>query len=212
MRRNYWLIRFKLTDSFFTISNSARGGYKEKGSKFIAFAHPVADSEQIKVKLDEIRKEYYDASHHCYAWILGPEKEKYKVFDDGEPSHTAGDPILNQIKSKHLTNLLVVVVRYFGGTKLGASGLTQAYKKAAADVLDKATIHEVFITHNLTVDYDYPETSQIKKLIHEFDLKVIHENFSETCSMSFEIRLSQEEKFKERIKTLTLQGCKIYLA
>jgi uncharacterized YigZ family protein len=169
----------------------------------------VADSEQIKVKLEEIRKEFYDARHHCYAWILGADKSQFKAFDDGEPNHSAGDPILNQIKSKNLTNILVVVVRYFGGVKLGVSGLINAYKMAASDALEKAPDIEVPITKGFIINYDYPDTSLIKKLINEFNLKVNQEKFDETCSIAFEVSVVREEKLKSKVETLSLQGYSI---
>ena len=209
MRRDKSPFRFKLTESFFTISHLASGAYKEKGSKFIAFAHPVADSEQIRARLEEIRKEYYDARHYCYAWILGPDKSQFKAFDDGEPNHSAGDPILNQIKSKNLTNVLVVVVRYFGGVKLGVSGLTNAYKVAASEALKNATIVEHILTKRLILRYGYPETSQVKSLIKEYDLNIVQESFDEICSVTVEIRISKEERLKSKVETLSLQGFKI---
>src|SRR5689334_3258152 len=117
--------------SFLTIESVSEGIFKEKGSKFLAFAYPVSSESDIKLRLEELRKKYFDATHHCYAWMLGSDKKHFRAADDGEPNHSAGAPILGQIKSKNLTNVLVVVVRYFGGTKLGVGGLTQAYKAGA---------------------------------------------------------------------------------
>ena len=211
LRRNKGCIRFKLIESFFTISQSVSGSYKEKGSKFLAFAHPVADYEQIKAKLIGLRKEFYDARHHCYAWVLGADKSRFKVFDDGEPSHSAGDPIFNQIKSKNLTNILIIVARYFGGVKLGVSGLTNAYKLAASDALKKASIIEVVLTKSFIIKYEYKETSQIKKLVNEFKLKVIEETFGELCSVAFEVSIAKAEKLKSRVETLSLQGYPVQL-
>ena len=125
---------------FHTIKDSAEGLYKEKGSKFLAFAFPVTTEDEIKDCQEKIRKKYFDARHHCYAWILGADKSQLRANDDGEPNHSAGDPILGQIRSRDLTDVLVVVVRYFGGTKLGVSGLIQAYRAAAEDALNNTTI------------------------------------------------------------------------
>jgi uncharacterized YigZ family protein len=198
-----------LIESFFTISHSATGSYKEKGSKFLAFAHPVTDSEQIRVKLDEIKKEYHDARHHCYAWVLGGDKSQFKTSDDGEPNHSAGDPILNQIKSKNLTNTLIVVVRYFGGVKLGVSGLTNAYKLAALSALENAVVVEITLTKSFSINYDYPETSIIKKLVNEFNLKIRNEKFNEVCLLEFDVKLSLAENLVTKIDRLALQGHKI---
>lgn len=200
-----------MIESFFTISQSSTGVYKEKGSKFLAFAHPVIDSEQIKGKLIDLKREFYDANHHCYAWILGPDKSQFKVFDDGEPNHSAGDPILNQIKSKNLTNILVVVVRYFGGVKLGVSGLSAAYKLATQATLENASIIEVTITKSISIHYGYPETSIVKKLMSDFRLKPVEEKFGETCSLKCEVRLRDEEKLRVKIETLEKQGFNIRL-
>lgn len=200
-----------MIESFFTIDKPASGIYKEKGSKFLAFAHPVTDSEQIKSILTALRKEYYDGRHHCYAWILDADKSKFKAFDDGEPNHSAGDPILNQIKSKHLTNILVVVVRYFGGVKLGVSGLTTAYKTAASEALKAALIIEKHITKNITLQYGYPETSLIKNILKEFGAIITHESFTEDCTISFDVSIAKEESVRNRVETLQLQGTPITL-
>src|SRR5437879_4473463 len=129
--------------SFFTIQNPTQGIYKEKGSKFLAFAFPVNSETEIKGQLDLLKKKYFDARHHCYGYVLGADKTKFKGHDDGEPNHSASDPILGQIRSKNLTDVLVVVVRYFGGVKLGVGGLMQAYKAAAEDALNQASVIEI---------------------------------------------------------------------
>ncbi len=131
-----------MSDTFLTIAAPAQGVYKEKGSRFLAFAFPVADEAAAKAHLAALRKEYYDATHHCYAYLLGRDQKQFRANDDGEPSGTAGLPILNQMRSRQLTQVLVVVVRYYGGTNLGASGLAQAYKAAAADALDHSQVVE----------------------------------------------------------------------
>ena len=124
--------------SYHTLQDPEEGFYKEKGSKFLAFAYPVTTEKEIKERIDGLKAKYFDARHHCYAWMLGANKNHFRAFDDGEPNHSAGDPILGQIRSKGVTNVLVVVVRYFGGVKLGMGGLISAYKNAAQDVLGKA--------------------------------------------------------------------------
>ena len=130
------------TDTYKTITADARGLYKDRGSRFIAIAMPVTSQEEIRMKLEALRKEYHDARHHCYAWVLAPDRLTWRVNDDGEPSGTAGRPILGQINSRELTNILVVVIRYFGGTLLGVSGLINAYRSAASDALANANIAE----------------------------------------------------------------------
>ena len=200
-----------MIESFFTIDKPGSGLYKEKGSKFLAFAHPVTDSEQIKSKIEEIKKEYHDARHYCYAWVLGADKGRFKASDDGEPSHSAGDPILNQIKSKKLTNILVVVVRYFGGVKLGVSRLTIAYKTAALEALNNTLVVEKHITKSITLQYAYPETSIVKNLINEFRARITSETFNELCTISFEVGVSKEELFRSKIQNLKLQGVNISL-
>lgn len=143
------------TDTYLTISDDSEGFYKEKGSKFLSFAFPVHHEEDIKEKLDILRKKYYDARHHCYAYVLGKDKEIFRANDDGEPNHSAGDPILGQIKSNQLTNILIVVVRYFGGVKLGVGGLISAYRTAAAEAISNNVIVEAIVkkrsNSNLTI-------------------------------------------------------------
>ncbi|HEY9049147.1 MAG TPA: YigZ family protein, partial [Ohtaekwangia sp.] len=156
--------------SYRTIQQPAEGMYKEKGSKFLAFAYPVDSEAAIRERLDALRKEYFDARHHCYAWMLGPERKHFRANDDGEPNHSAGDPILGQIRSKELTNILIVVVRYFGGTKLGVGGLISAYKIASEDALSHAIVVEREVTEMITIRYEYASTPEVMKLVKDFDL------------------------------------------
>jgi uncharacterized YigZ family protein len=202
---------FQMTESFFSIAAPATATYKEKGSKFIAFAHPVTDTEQIKTLLDGLKKEYFDASHHCYAWVLGPEKKQFRAFDDGEPNHSAGDPILGQIRSKNLTNVLVVVVRYFGGTKLGVSGLISAYKEAAALALGQASITEKFITDRFTLAFGYTDTSLVMALLKEFDGELVSQTFTDTCKIVFDLRVKQVKSFQAKVAVLIATGYVIEL-
>ena len=157
-------------DTYRTITAPAEGLYKEKGSKFLAFAHPVATVEEVKVVLDELRKTYFDARHHCYAYILGPRKDAYRVNDDGEPSGTGGRPIHGQLLSADLTNTLVVVVRYFGGVLLGASGLANAYKTAARDAIAHATIVERTIDIRYRLAFEYALMNDVMRVLKDFGL------------------------------------------
>jgi uncharacterized YigZ family protein len=159
------------------------GMYREKGSKFLSFAYPAASEEEIKNILDSLRKKYFDARHHCYAWVLGTDASRFRANDDGEPNHTAGDPILGQIRSHGLTNTLVVVVRYFGGIKLGVGGLIQAYRLAAADALSKANVLIKAVTHEVTITYGFALTPDIMRLVKEFELEVLDQSFQEKGEM-----------------------------
>src|SRR5688572_23412377 len=151
--------------SYRTILASTAGEYKEKGSKFLAFACPLTSEEEVKGKILELKKKYFDARHHCYAYVLSADKSRFRAFDDGEPNHSAGDPILGQIRSKNLTNVLVVVVRYFGGVKLGVGGLISAYKAAAENALNNSTVIEKDVLKKYFISYAYTSTPDVMKLI-----------------------------------------------
>jgi uncharacterized YigZ family protein len=166
----------------------------------------VTDFEQIKQHLEALRKEYFDASHHCYAWVLGPEKKQFRAFDDGEPNHTAGDPILGQIRSKNLTNILLVVVRYFGGTKLGVSGLIAAYKTAAAAALEQSAILQIHITKSFTLEYDYSQTTVVMSLIHGSGATVIKQSFLDKNQCIIEVPLAKVVIFQNKLDTLRAMG------
>ncbi len=195
--------------SFQTINAPAEGIHKELGSKFIAFAYPVRTEEQIKNNVEGLKKRYFDASHHCYAWILGKEKNRYRAFDDGEPNHSAGDPILGQIKSRNLTNVLVVVVRYFGGTKLGVGGLIQAYKTAAENVLNNALIIESEVTQSVIFNYPYDSTAEVMRLVKEYELTVEHQEFLEDCTLKAVVKQKYVESIKSRATLLMATGHRI---
>lgn len=197
--------------SYLTVQNLTSGLYKEKGSKFISYVYPIESEEEVKSRLEALRKKHYDARHHCYAWILGADKQKFRASDDGEPNHSAGDPILGQIRSKNLTNVLVVVVRYFGGTKLGISGLIVAYRMAAQDALEKCMIVEKDVTQSLILTYDYPYTPEVMKLVKDFDLVILSQEFQENCSLKAEVKLSLKEKIIERIDLLNATGSSIQI-
>ena len=200
-----------MQDHFFTILEQSEGFYKEKGSKFLAFAFAVSSEEEIKEKLAGLRKEYYDARHHCYAYIHGNEGQHVRANDDGEPNHSAGDPILGQIRSKDLTNTLVVVVRYFGGTKLGVSGLINAYKTAASEALDNNKIIECQITESFKLTFPFKETNEIMKLVKKLNLNLKSKSFENECQFIIDININQVKLFQVRIQLLIDLGHSIKL-
>jgi uncharacterized YigZ family protein len=187
-------------DTFLSISENTvfEGSYKEKGSRFLAFAYYVENEDEIKKHLETLRKEYYDARHFCYAYILGKEKTQFRANDDGEPNGTAGLPILNQIKSKNLTNILVVVVRYFGGTKLGASGLVSAYKIATQEALNHATIIEKIVQQHISIQFEYLQMNEVMKVIKDFNLELKSQNFDNQCVIELFVREGLVEIVKEK--------------
>lgn len=182
------------TDVFKTISRISEGLYKEKGSKFISMAYPVQTEAEIKSILESVHKKYYDARHHCYAYIIGENQENFRANDAGEPNHSAGDPILGQIRSFELTNALVVVVRYFGGTKLGVGGLISAYKTAAADALQQNEIIQVVSKVTFSIQYGYDLTNEVMRLIKEYDLEIADQQFEMDCSMELKVRKNQKDE------------------
>lgn len=194
--------------SFLTIQNPTQGIYKEKGSKFLAFAFPVKSENEIKEQLDSLRKKYFDARHHCYAYVIGSEKAKFKAHDDGEPSHSASDPILGQIRSKNLTDVLLVVVRYFGGVKLGVGGLMQAYKAAAEDALNQASIIEIEVMKEVELKFEYSRMPEAMRLVKDFELKILEQSFEESCQIKALLKLRLEDalqKQKEYLKSLGIE-------
>ena len=200
-----------MIDSYLTLSSSSESLYKEKGSKFIGIALPVGSEDEVKEKLDGIRKQYYDARHHCYAYILGQKAEQLRANDDGEPNHSAGDPILGQIKSKTLTNTLVVVVRYFGGTKLGVSGLIHAYKTAAQEALEANKIKSVDITDHLEFKFAYPQMNDVMKLVKDFDLKIIEQRFEMDCELRAASVVSKTPLLRQKVQLMNDMGTSIDL-
>lgn len=192
--------------SYRTIQAPTEGLYKEKGSKFIAFAYPTETEADVKDHLERLKKEYFDARHHCFAYVLGADRKKFRAFDDGEPNHSAGDPILGQIRSKDVTNVLVIVVRYFGGTKLGVGGLISAYKAAAEDALNKAAVIEKEVSKNIVITYDYASTPEVMRLVKEFDLNILEQRFDDRCTLAGEYRLRHETPLHEKIELLKATG------
>jgi uncharacterized YigZ family protein len=195
--------------SYRTIAKPAEGSYKEKGSRFLAFAYPVSAESDIKAHISQLEKKYFDARHHCFAWMLGVDKQSFRAFDDGEPNHSGGDPILGQIRSKDLTNVLVVVVRYFGGVKLGVGGLITAYRTAAEDALNRADIIEKEVTERIRVAYDYAATPEVMRLVKEFDLDIQSQNFQDDCSLTAEYKLKDRERFIEKLELMKAMGVKV---
>ena len=186
-------------DTFLTISAKSEAVFKEKGSKFLAFAFPVGSEEDVKEELDFLRKKYFDASHHCYAYRLGVNGEQYRANDDGEPANSAGKPILGQLISCNVTNVLVVVVRYFGGTLLGVGGLIKAYKQATAAALAAAEIVTETVTETYQLKFDYNAIGQVLKVVEDMSLD---KSFNDDFSMTVKVRKSRSEEMKKRLKTI----------
>ncbi len=192
--------------SYRTIKSPSEGIHKEKGSKFLGFAFPVESEEEVKQKISELKKKYFDARHHCYAYVLGADKTRFRAVDDGEPNHSAGDPILGQLRSKELTNVLIVVVRYFGGVKLGVGGLIAAYKAAAESTLNNAGIIGKEILRSYTIWYPYISSPDVMKLVKEFELEIQSQSFASECKMEIEISLRREKNFEDKVQLLNALG------
>lgn len=190
------------SDTYLTIEKKAEIIFKDKGSKFLAFAFPVENDTQIKEILLALKKEHPNANHHCYAYRLGADKLNYRANDDGEPSNTAGKPILGQIQSNDLTNILIVVVRYFGGTLLGVSGLIHAYKTSAAEAIKETKIVEKFISFNYTINFPFEHLNDVMKLLKQMDCKIMAQQFDNDCEISFSIRKANSEACEEKLKKL----------
>jgi uncharacterized YigZ family protein len=192
-------------DTYFTIEHQDEGSYRELGSRFISFAIPVISEEEVRESIEKVKKKYFDASHHCYAWMIGTENRTFKTHDAGEPRHSAGDPILNQIRSFEITNVLVIVVRYFGGTKLGVNGLTNAYKMAAKSALEKAGRVEKTRQVNLKIQFRPEITGDIMKTVNSCKSWILDSRFEGSNIVSLNIRASREAEFRklfEKIKGL----------
>ncbi|MBR1538810.1 MAG: YigZ family protein [Bacteroidales bacterium] len=188
-----------MSDTYRSISGHSRGIYKELGSKFLAFAHPVETEEQVKDILSGIRKEYFDARHHCYAWRLGLGGEPYRMNDDGEPSSTAGRPIHGQLLSNGLSDILVVVVRYFGGTKLGVPGLIRAYKSATQDAIANAEIIEKIAGELFTLKFGYLQMNDVMKVLKDMGIQPLGQTFDLDCTLEVRVRLAQIEDFRKQL-------------
>ena len=192
-----------MEDTYLTISNKiGEGFYSEKRSKFLAFAHHVTSVEQVKQIVADYRKKYYDARHCCYAYMLGAERNAFRANDDGEPSSTAGKPILGQINSNNLTNILICVVRYYGGVNLGTGGLIVAYRAAAADAISNSEIEEKIVEKLITLSFPYELLNDVMRICKDCQINVVNQQFEVSCSMQVSVRLSAYEQTLQRFKLI----------
>jgi uncharacterized YigZ family protein len=189
-------------DVYLTIENPSEGLYKEKGSKFLGYAFPVRSEEEVKLHLAELRKLHPTARHHCYAYRLGADKQAYRANDDGEPSNTAGKPVLGQIQSNDLTNILIVVVRYFGGTLLGVGGLITAYKSAAADAISNSKMMEATVKEVYEINFDYLQMNDVMKILKDERLEMLEHQFELNCRCLFSVRKAYSVKVYDSMKSI----------
>lgn len=194
-----------MTDEFKTIKTTGEGFYSEKRSKFLAFAHHVESTDEVKELLDSYRKKYYDARHVCYAYMLGPERTEFRANDDGEPSSTAGKPILGQINSNELTDILIVVVRYYGGVNLGTSGLIVAYREAAADAIAHCTIETRQVEEVVCYSFAYPMMNDVMRIVKDMAPRIVSQTYDNTCEIRLAIRKSEAEQLRQRLAKLSFQ-------
>ncbi len=187
-------------DLYRTVAAPAEAACRERSSKFLAWIYPVRTEEEIREHLEALRKRFFDATHHCYAWRLGPRGEAFRANDDGEPSGTAGKPILGQLLSNELTDCLVVVVRYFGGTKLGVPGLIAAYKESAAAAIEAAQIVERTVDRIVTVDFPYVAMNDIMRVVKELQPRIGEQTFDNLCTLRLTIRESRADLLEERLR------------
>ena len=191
-------------DSYKTIAKPAEGNYSEKRSKFLAYAFPVQNEQEVKQRLAEIQKKHWDARHHCYAYILGPHKDAYRLNDNGEPSGTAGRPIYGQLLSKDLTNTLVIVVRYFGGIKLGVSGLQNAYKVAAREALDAAVIEERTVQEIYRVTFEYVKMNDIMQVLKDPNIQILDRQSYMQCIYTISVRQREADRITETLRKIPI--------
>lgn len=194
-----------MTDEYKTISNIGEGFYSEKRSKFLAFSHHVTSVDEIADILDMYRKKYYDARHVCYAYMLGPDRVTFRANDDGEPSSTAGKPILGQINSNELTDILIVVVRYYGGVNLGTGGLIVAYKAAAADAISHSDIVTKQVEEEVAYNFPYVMTNDVMRVIKEMSPRIVSQTYDNTCEIRLAIRKSEADRLRERLNKLSFE-------
>ncbi len=187
-------------DLYRTVAAPAEAACRERSSKFLAWIYPVRTEEEIREHLEALRKRFFDATHHCYAWRLGPRGEAFRANDDGEPSGTAGKPILGQLLSNELTDCLIVVVRYFGGTKLGVPGLIAAYKESAAAAIEAAQIVERTVDRIVTVDFPYVAMNDIMRAVKELQPRIEEQTFDNLCTLRLTIRESRADLLEERLR------------
>ncbi len=195
-----------MTDTYKTITDkTGEGYYTEKRSKFLAFCHHVTSLEEIKSLLTMYLKKYYDARHVCYAYMLGAERNDYRANDDGEPSSTAGKPILGQINSSELTDILVVVVRYYGGVNLGTSGLIVAYRAAAADAISNSEVEIRLVEEEVTYNFPYVMMNDVMKIIKDMSPRIVAQTYDNTCEIKLSIRKSEAEQLRTRLNKLSFE-------
>ncbi len=189
-------------DVYKTIAKDGKSLFKDRGSKFLGFAYYMQNENEIKEKLDKLRKEYHDARHHCYAWKIGFQGELWRANDDGEPFSSAGKPILQQIAARELTNSLVVVIRYFGGVLLGVGGLINAYKNAASNALEDAVIIEKLMEENIMVAFPYEQTNEVMKSLNDYRVNIISQEFTDTCSFRVSVRKSLSPQLLKALQSI----------
>ena len=194
-----------MTDEFKTIKTTGEGFYSEKRSKFLAFAHHVETIDEVKELLDTYRKKYYDARHVCYAYMLGAERTECRANDDGEPSSTAGKPILGQINSNELTDILIVVVRYYGGVNLGTSGLIVAYREAAADAIAHCTVETRQVEEVVSYSFAYHMMNDVMRIVKDMAPRIVSQTYDNTCEIRLAIRKSEAEQLRQRLAKLSFQ-------
>jgi len=192
-------------DTYLTLAEPSEAVYKEQKSKFLAFAHPAPTEAAVREVLQSLRKQYFDARHHCYAYVLGEQQEDFRANDDGEPNHSAGDPILGQIRARGLTYVLVVVIRYFGGVKLGVGGLIQAYKTAASEALGQATVVERVVTHQLSLTFAYVRLNDVMRVVKDYDLTLAGQQFDTTCTVTVLVRKKWAETVRAKLAEIVTQ-------
>lgn len=189
-----------MTDEYKTISGASEGTYSELRSKFLAFAHPATTVEEAMAFVEQYQKKYYDARHVCWAYMIGPEREVFRSNDNGEPSGTAGKPILGQINSLGLTDVVVLVVRYFGGVKLGTSGLIVAYRTAAAEALANAETVVRTVDDEWTFSFEYPFMTAVMKIVRDMDARIVSQSYDMDCSMTVALRKGKMDELKEKVR------------
>ena len=194
-----------MIDEYKTLKTEGEGYYTDKRSKFLAFAHHVSSVEEIKDILARYRKKYFDARHVCYAYMLGPERTEFRANDDGEPSSTAGKPILGQINSNELTDILIVVVRYYGGVNLGTSGLIVAYREAAADAIAHSEIETRQVEEIITYNFPYPMMNDVMRIVKDMQPRIVSQTYDNTCEIRLSIRKSEAEQLRNRLQKLSFE-------
>lgn len=192
-------------DEYKTIDNIGEGTYSEKRSKFLAFSHHISSADEAKDILDLYHKKYYDARHVCYAYVLGADRKEFRANDDGEPSSTAGKPILGQINSSELTDILIVVIRYYGGINLGTGGLIVAYRTAAAEAISNSRIINKYVEEEIKYSFSYVMMNDVMRVIKEMNPKIISQTYDNTCEITMSIRQSQAEQLKSKLKKLSFE-------